>query len=632
MQDMEYLMSMYPSGVKKLQRYVSEACDRMEYKNSPMYDEFPDHIVVNQMCDSICDTVISEEGLTQVQELWSITERDRSSVESQELKKEMNRLGAVSTLPEHNTDEAENSQARNTDANYIGESGENGREKMDTQEETIQTQEMRWNQPMFGAPEQGQGPQNQACFGPANSRNENFSRTAQYTGSGSAGFSMGVGQPGGMSQPQHMSMSYGAGAGNGQNVGMQPPQPLTDGRGVGIAQPQTATDGTGAKPRRNSDMGMPQSQPVNSIDSNRVWDSGKSQQMPEQFQAGPNNRWNPGAGQPLPLREENQTGSGWNLGPMPQSQGSLFNTVNSAWPFQGPIGVNGPVRQGGTAMGPEITDQRSNMLFEGTVNQWNSGMFPQDMMRAGNGQNPGPMFSNPFAQENDANQGFSQPFGRIPNTAYMGEAPLNSNVGLGRELLSQATVSREIEENTEETLADSGSHSEGDRPSGEESDKNNVPDIVNIERNSGDERIQQAQEETSEQGDENLRDSSTVSGLEINGGRRMPMNAAQNNGRPRPQQPLGPGPVRPESPRPSRPPQPPLGPGPVRPQPPRPPQPPLGPGPVRPPQPPRPPRPPRPPQPPRPQPDRPSWLRDMIKVLLLNEFFHRRCNTGTCII
>ena len=55
-------MSMYPSGVKKLQRYVSEACDRMEYKNSPMYDEFPDHIVVNQMCDSICDTVISGKG------------------------------------------------------------------------------------------------------------------------------------------------------------------------------------------------------------------------------------------------------------------------------------------------------------------------------------------------------------------------------------------------------------------------------------------------------------------------------------------------------------------------------------------------------------------------------------------
>lgn len=79
MQDMEYLMSMYPSGVKKLQRYVSEACDRMEYKNSPMYDEFPDHIVVNQMCDSICDTVISEEGLAQIQSFWSMAEKDRST-------------------------------------------------------------------------------------------------------------------------------------------------------------------------------------------------------------------------------------------------------------------------------------------------------------------------------------------------------------------------------------------------------------------------------------------------------------------------------------------------------------------------------------------------------------------------
>ena len=100
MQDIEYLMSMYPSGVKKLQRYVSEACDRMEYKNSPMYDEFPDHIVVNQMCDSICDTVISEEGLAQIQSFWSMAEKDRSDVEGLELKQEMSRLEAISTLPE----------------------------------------------------------------------------------------------------------------------------------------------------------------------------------------------------------------------------------------------------------------------------------------------------------------------------------------------------------------------------------------------------------------------------------------------------------------------------------------------------------------------------------------------------
>ena len=45
MQDIEYLKSMYPSGIKILQGYVSEACDRLDYKNSPMYDEYPDQDV-----------------------------------------------------------------------------------------------------------------------------------------------------------------------------------------------------------------------------------------------------------------------------------------------------------------------------------------------------------------------------------------------------------------------------------------------------------------------------------------------------------------------------------------------------------------------------------------------------------
>ena len=35
MQDIEYLKSMYPSGIRILQGYVAEACDRLDYKNSP---------------------------------------------------------------------------------------------------------------------------------------------------------------------------------------------------------------------------------------------------------------------------------------------------------------------------------------------------------------------------------------------------------------------------------------------------------------------------------------------------------------------------------------------------------------------------------------------------------------------
>ena len=74
MQDIEYLKSMYPSGIKILQGYVSEACDRLDYKNSPMYDEYPDHLMVNRLCDTICDTVMSSEGAERVTSMWNIAE------------------------------------------------------------------------------------------------------------------------------------------------------------------------------------------------------------------------------------------------------------------------------------------------------------------------------------------------------------------------------------------------------------------------------------------------------------------------------------------------------------------------------------------------------------------------------
>ena len=62
LRDLEYLQGMYPVHVKKLQRYVAEECDRMDYKNSPIYDEFPDRVMVNQMCDSICQRIRKEGG------------------------------------------------------------------------------------------------------------------------------------------------------------------------------------------------------------------------------------------------------------------------------------------------------------------------------------------------------------------------------------------------------------------------------------------------------------------------------------------------------------------------------------------------------------------------------------------
>ena len=53
--DIEYLRSMYPDIPKRLLPYVEEECDRMEYENSMMYDQYPDKLQPKLMCSRICD-------------------------------------------------------------------------------------------------------------------------------------------------------------------------------------------------------------------------------------------------------------------------------------------------------------------------------------------------------------------------------------------------------------------------------------------------------------------------------------------------------------------------------------------------------------------------------------------------
>ena len=60
---MECFKSMYPMGIRVIQNYVSEACDRMDYQNSPMYDECPETLMVNRLCDSVCNAVVSSEEM-----------------------------------------------------------------------------------------------------------------------------------------------------------------------------------------------------------------------------------------------------------------------------------------------------------------------------------------------------------------------------------------------------------------------------------------------------------------------------------------------------------------------------------------------------------------------------------------
>lgn len=60
--DLQYLQQMYPADAKRMQRKVEEACDRLEYEGSMMYDEYPDRVSMLLMCDRIAEELRREDA------------------------------------------------------------------------------------------------------------------------------------------------------------------------------------------------------------------------------------------------------------------------------------------------------------------------------------------------------------------------------------------------------------------------------------------------------------------------------------------------------------------------------------------------------------------------------------------
>ena len=73
--DIEYLRSMYPDIPKRLLPYVEEECDRMEYENSMVYDQYPDKLQLKLMCRRICDNVRKHERI--FQDVGEVEETER---------------------------------------------------------------------------------------------------------------------------------------------------------------------------------------------------------------------------------------------------------------------------------------------------------------------------------------------------------------------------------------------------------------------------------------------------------------------------------------------------------------------------------------------------------------------------
>lgn len=73
--DYEYLKSMYPEMARKILPYVEDECERYEYEESMIYDEYPDKLQLRLMSRRIYDRVQDEEkkeiGMSAWEEGWT---------------------------------------------------------------------------------------------------------------------------------------------------------------------------------------------------------------------------------------------------------------------------------------------------------------------------------------------------------------------------------------------------------------------------------------------------------------------------------------------------------------------------------------------------------------------------------
>lgn len=53
-EDFERIRLLYPKSAQALLSLIEDICDRMEYKGSMMYDEYPDKISIQKICSLSC--------------------------------------------------------------------------------------------------------------------------------------------------------------------------------------------------------------------------------------------------------------------------------------------------------------------------------------------------------------------------------------------------------------------------------------------------------------------------------------------------------------------------------------------------------------------------------------------------
>lgn len=55
--DRELLKSYYPKTAGLIQAFVEDACDRLDYEGSFIYDQYPDRHTIERVCERICGRI-----------------------------------------------------------------------------------------------------------------------------------------------------------------------------------------------------------------------------------------------------------------------------------------------------------------------------------------------------------------------------------------------------------------------------------------------------------------------------------------------------------------------------------------------------------------------------------------------
>ncbi|MDD3277817.1 MAG: hypothetical protein PHG16_02880 [Lachnospiraceae bacterium] len=76
-QDRRVMQSFYSQTAARIQRLAEEACDRMEYDGSMMFDEYPDKLMMEHLCRRIESEIQKEDAMTDSEEaLMAAARRD----------------------------------------------------------------------------------------------------------------------------------------------------------------------------------------------------------------------------------------------------------------------------------------------------------------------------------------------------------------------------------------------------------------------------------------------------------------------------------------------------------------------------------------------------------------------------